>query len=173
MKTKAGTNAIKLSKRTFSGRHIAYLLIIALLSACAPMHSVSSIQAIEARLAAQKINGGINHAALAKQYENLANEMHGRVQVQQQKLKRRSNAVLFGKNGKHIKALAAYKIREFQKAEKQSLTKARYHRTMAAQQALRKSHVNSGQTHEQTDKASMQPNNASSTDASNNIKESL
>jgi len=173
MKTKAGTNAIKLLKRTFSGQHIAYLLIIALLSACAPMRPVSSIQVIEARFATQEINGVIDHVALAKRYENLANEMHGRVQAQQQKLKRRSNAVLFGKNGKHIKALAAYKIREFQKAEKQSLTKAHYHRTMAAQRVLRKSHVNSRQTRKQIDKASMQPNNASSTGTSNNIKESL
>ncbi|SFK78051.1 hypothetical protein SAMN05216302_101523 [Nitrosomonas aestuarii] len=151
METKVGKNAIKSSKLTFSGKHIVYLLGIALLSACAPMRSVSSVQAIETRFVQD--NGGVaNHAALAKQYENLANEMRSNVQAQQRRLKRRSNAVLFGKNGKHIKALADFKIREFQKAEKQSLAKAHYHRAMAAQPASRKSYMHTN--YQQSDKTS-------------------
>lgn len=92
-----------------------------------------------------------NHTALARQYENLANEMLAKAQEQKAIIEHKPRTSFLGKNGQHIKSHIAYKIRQFEQAAQENLEKAAYHKTMATDPA---------QSGNQINKAKMKSGNA-------------
>ncbi len=121
------------------GKYLAIAIMFSLLTACAPMGPMVTIQGIEMRNIALSGNSKLGHETLAKQYENLAKEMKVKIKEQEEISKHKPQASYLGKNGQHIKSHIAYKIRRYEKAVNESLAQAVYHKQTAAKQTNRKS----------------------------------
>lgn len=116
------------------GKYLGITVMFSLLTACAPMGPMVTIQGVEMRNTALSDNSNLGHETLAKQHENLAKKMKEQEEIFRHK-PRTSN---FGKNGQHIKSHAAYKILRYDKAVNESLAQAVYHRQIATKQTSRK-----------------------------------
>ncbi len=129
-----------------SGKYFAALPIFVLLVACAPMKPLTtSTQDIETRHAIQDSGSNLDHAGLAKQYDDLAKEMQAKVKAQKEAIKHKPRTCYFGKNGRNVKSHVNYKIYEYEQAAKESLEKAAYHRSMAVEQTNQKSTIKAKQ----------------------------
>lgn len=124
--------------KTTIGKYFAVLSMLALLVACAPMDSRTSVLDIETRDAAQNNRGDFDHDALVKQYEDLAREMQAKVQEQEEIFEHKPQSSHFGKHGRSIKSHVTYKIRKYKKAAQEYLEKAAYHQKLAAEQTDQK-----------------------------------
>lgn len=120
--------------KTEKVRYFTLLLLLALSVGCAPMDSLTSVQDIEARYAAQSNGSEFDHEALAKEYEDLAKEMQVRAQEQEEMLEHKTRSSIFGKNGRDIKSHVAYKVGRYEQIAQDSIEKATYHRKIAAEQ---------------------------------------
>jgi len=126
---------IALPSVVLAGKRWVVFLILALVAACAPMNSLTSTRPAEIDLAAQDNQGNPDHKALARQYENLAEEMQTRTQEQKAILEHKLHSSHFGKNRKNAKSQTEFKIRQYEQAAQEYREKAAHHRSMAVEQA--------------------------------------
>ena len=82
------------------------------------------------------------HDALASQFENLAKEMHAKVD----EISHKPSSSYFGKNARRNKSHAANKIRKYEKAASEYVEQAAYHHQLAAGQSELNSVSNQNQT---------------------------
>ncbi len=128
-----------------AGRYWIVSFILALLTACAPVNSLTSTRHAETDLAKQDNQGNSDHNTLARQYENLAEEMQARAQETKVILEHKSHSSHFGKNWNNFKLHAEFKVRKYEQAAEEYREKAAYHRTiMAIKQANHQTAAESG-----------------------------
>ncbi|MDR4515078.1 hypothetical protein [Nitrosomonas sp.] len=102
----------------------------------------------------------VDHDALARRYENMANVMHEKIQAQLEALSHKPRTSFFGRNGQHIKKHVAYKIHEYEKAVQENMQKAIYHKQIAMEQSTRRAIAESVEAKDQSiNKAGKRPNN--------------
>lgn len=118
-----------------AGKYWVAFSILALLTACAPMNSLISTRLAEIDLAAQDNQGNSDHKALARQYENLAEEMQTNAQEKKVILEHKSYSSHFGKNRKNSKSHTEFKIRQYEQAAEEYREKAAHHRAVVVEQA--------------------------------------
>ncbi|MDR4513332.1 hypothetical protein [Nitrosomonas sp.] len=111
-----------------------------------PMNTFAAEQINELRSTAAESADKVDHAALARHYEEQANEMYGKIEEQIEALKERSRSSYLGKHGQDIKKHVKYKIYELEKAAEENLEKAAYHRKIAEEQGLLPVFAESGDT---------------------------
>ena len=111
-----------------------------------PMNTFAAEQINELRSTVVESADKVDHAALARHYEEQANEMYGKIEEQIEALKERSRSSYLGKHGQDIKKHVKYKIDQFEKAADQNLQKAAYHKKMAEEQPNRPAFAKSGRT---------------------------
>ncbi|SEQ77637.1 hypothetical protein SAMN05421690_1001112 [Nitrosomonas sp. Nm51] len=111
-----------------------------------PMSAFATGQNDVSNSTALESTGKADHAALARHYEEQANEMYGKIEEQIETLKKRSRSSYLGKRGRDIKKHVKYKIQEFEKAAEESLEKAAYHKKMAGEHSSQPVLAESGNT---------------------------
>lgn len=77
----------------------------------------------------------VNHEALAQYFEDEAKKMQAKIEEQKEALSHKPRTSFFGKHGQYIEEHVDYKIRKYEKIEKESLNKAAYHKKKAAEQS--------------------------------------
>ena len=111
--------------------------MLGLLSSCAQLGSFA-IQDENTRRAAQNAGTHADHDNLAKQYENTAKEMQVKVEEQKKLLQHyEDKSYLYGTNGQTFQAHTSAMIRSYERAARESLNEATFHRKMAAELAKR------------------------------------
>jgi hypothetical protein len=105
------------------------------LVSCAQMNTIGSIQSNEAYSAKLRNIDPNNHDAIAKHYEDAANEIKAKLQEQKKLLEEyegHSNA--YGRRGQDRQSHITAKIRQYENSIKENLKEASIHRKMAEEE---------------------------------------
>ncbi|MDD5580755.1 MAG: hypothetical protein PHY16_15950 [Methylobacter sp.] len=107
---------------------IIFLLALGLLAACAEMNP----HPMDMDLAVQNAESKADHEALAKHYEEAAQEMQVKVDEHKKLLSQyESKSYLYGRQAEDIKAHCQRLIDVYEKAAEENLSMAKLHREMA------------------------------------------
>ncbi|MEK6708690.1 MAG: hypothetical protein AAB286_03260 [Pseudomonadota bacterium] len=108
--------------------------MLGLLASCAQLDSFE-VQNANTRKNART---HADHDDLAKQYENTAKEMQVKAEEQKKLLQHyEDKSYLYGTNGQTFQAHTSAMIRSYERAARESLNEATFHRKMAAELAKR------------------------------------
>ncbi len=97
----------------------------------------------------------LSHDVLASQYQDLAQEMITKAEIEKAEYLSKPSTSFFGKTGMRHKARLKNRIHKYEKAASDHSQKAAYHQKMAAEQIVGKSIAKSNQTNGQITKGSM------------------
>ena len=115
----------------------AALSMLGLLASCAQLGSFEA-QNTDIGKAAQNTRTHADHDNLAKQYENTAKEMQVKAEEQRKLLQHyEDKSYLYGTNGQTFQAHTSAMIRSYERAARESLNEATFHRKVAAELAKR------------------------------------
>jgi len=76
----------------------------------------------------------VNHATLAQQYKQQAEEYKAKIAEEIQAVNSRPRTASFGRNAQTFKQHVSFKLHQFEEAVEENLQKAAYHEQMAAKQ---------------------------------------
>ena len=111
--------------------------MLGLLASCAQLGSFET-QNDNIRRAAQNARTYADHDDLAKQYENTAKEMQVKAEEQKKLLQHyEDKSYLYGTNGQTFQAHTSAMIRSYERAARENLNEATFHRKMTAELAKR------------------------------------
>lgn len=114
-------------------RFYAALFMLGLLASCAQLGSLE-VQNADTLRAAQNTRSNVDHDNLAKHYENTAKEMQVKVEEQKKLMQHyEDKSYLYGTNGQTFQAHTSAMIRSYERAARESLNEAAFHRKMAAE----------------------------------------
>lgn len=118
-------------------RFCTALSILGLLASCTQLGSLE-VQNADTRKAAQNARTRDDHDNLAKQYENTAKEMQAKAEEQKKLLQHYDDrSYIYGTNGQTFQAHTSALLRRYERATRESLNEATFHREMAAELAKR------------------------------------
>ena len=123
------TGAQGISKRRARGV-FTLLFLVGLLGACAPM-SKNVIKEEINHTAVQNATTLSDHYALAKRFEDAANEMRAKAEEQKALLQQYENGNLYGWQSHNLKSNALALIRKYEQAAQSKIREAASHRQMA------------------------------------------
>lgn len=110
-------------------------LMLSLLSACAQMNPVGSVQNNEIHDTNRLAIDHSNHDALAQHYENIAREMQAKLKEQKKLLQEyEDHSYYYGRKGQDLKSHTSANIRYYKNSLKENLKEAAIHRKMAKEQ---------------------------------------
>jgi len=113
------------------------LSMLGLLASCAQLGSFEA-QNTDIGKAAQNARTYADHDNLAKQYENTAKEMQVKAEEQRKLMQHyEDRSYLYGTNGQTFQAHTSAMIRSYDRAARESLKEASFHRERAAELAKR------------------------------------
>lgn len=116
-------------------RKLAFLMIVLILvflSGCAQMSPIASTQSNEIRSADLRAIDPGNHNAVAKHYEDAAEEMKAKLQKQKELLQEyERHNYYYGQRGQDAQSHTLANIRQYEKSIKENMKEAAIHRTMA------------------------------------------
>ncbi|SFM87929.1 hypothetical protein [Nitrosomonas communis] len=114
------------------------VIMLGFLVGCAQMNPIGNIQSNESYSANLRNIDPNNHNAIAKHYEDTANEMKAKLQEQKKLLEEyegHSNA--YGRRGQDRQSHITAKIRQYENSIKENLKEAAIHREMAQEEEKR------------------------------------
>ncbi|MEK7721246.1 MAG: hypothetical protein AAB359_02525 [Elusimicrobiota bacterium] len=118
-------------------RFYAALSMLGLLASCAQLGALEA-QNADTRSATQNTRTYADHDNLAKHYENTAKEMQVKAEEQKKLLQQyEDKSYFYGTNGQTFQAHTSANIRSYERALRENLDKAAFHREMAAELAKR------------------------------------
>lgn len=108
------------------------VLILGFLSACAQMSPVGSIPDNEFYSDNLRVIDPSNHNAVAKHFEDAANEMKAKLEAQKKLLQEyEEHGYYYGPQGQDLKSHSSANIRQYEKSIKENMKQAAIHRKMA------------------------------------------
>lgn len=119
--------------KTNTNKYFLAFSILAFFITAVSMSSLAFSQNIETN-SAMSGEGDFDHNTLARQYDNLAQEMLTKAEEEKAEIVSKPNTSFFGKTGMRHKARLKNKIYKYEKAAAEYLDKAGYHRKIAAGQ---------------------------------------
>lgn len=114
------------------------VLMLGFLAGCAQMNPIGGVQGNEFYSAKMRAIDSNNHDALAKHYEDTANEMKAKLQEQKKLLEEyEGHSNSYGRRGQDLQSHITAKIRQYEKSIKENLKEAAIHRKMAQEEEKR------------------------------------
>ncbi len=114
------------------------VLALGFLSGCAQMSPIASNQSGEAHSADLRSIDPNNHNAVAKHYEDAANEMKAKLQAQKELLQEyERHNYYYGRRGQDVQSHTLANIRQYEKSIKENMKEAAIHRKMALDEEKR------------------------------------
>lgn len=111
------------------------VLILGFSTGCAQMSPIGSVQSNEFNSAKLRGIDPNNHDALAKYYEDTANEMKAKLQEQKKRLEDyEGHSNSYGRRGQDLQSHITAKIRQYEKSIKENLKEAAIHQEMAQEE---------------------------------------
>ena len=108
------------------------VLILGFLSGCAQMSPIASTQSNEIRSADLRAIDPSNHDAVAKHYEDAAEEMKAELQAQKKLLEEyEGHSYYYGQKGQDVQSHTKANIQQYEKSIKENMKEAVIHRKMA------------------------------------------
>lgn len=137
-------------------KYLAFLSILAVLSACASTNTLPSADLAGAGAGLGAVDHQ-DHVVLAGKYENMASGMRAKAHEQREILENNSFSTQFSKNQRSAKSRIEFKIRQYEQAAEEYEEKAAFHHAMANELTAKKSVAESKTTPEnlQLEKASV------------------
>ncbi|WP_143032513.1 hypothetical protein [Nitrosomonas sp. Nm33] len=118
--------------------YLVIVLMLGFLVGCAQMNPIGNVQGNEFYSAKLRAIDPNNHDALAKHYEDTADEMKVKLQEQKKLLEEyeeRSNS--YGRKGQDLQSRITAKIRQYENTIKENLKEAAIHRKMIQEEEKR------------------------------------
>lgn len=122
------------------GKILVHLSMLGLLASCAQTQmrppEAQQAQNAHARGAAEDTRTHADHSNLAKQYENMAGELLAKAEERKKLLQHyEEKSYLYGKRAQDMQAQAWALLHQYEKATKETVKQAAFHRKMASELA--------------------------------------
>lgn len=112
-------------------------MALGFLVGCAQMNPIGSIQSNESYSTKLRSIDPNNHDAIAKHYEDAANEMKEKLQEQKKLLEEHEGHNAYGRRGQDRQSRITANIRQYENSIKENLKEAAIHRKMAQEEEKR------------------------------------
>ncbi|SER14755.1 hypothetical protein SAMN05421690_10103 [Nitrosomonas sp. Nm51] len=132
--------------------NVKNIWIAVMMAAVLSVLSTSAFAAVSSNRSDLSIadTASVDHDALAHRYENMALAMQEKIQAQLEALSNKPRTSFFGRNGQRIKKHITYKINKYEKAARENMQKAIYHKQIAMEQSTRRAAAESAEAKDQS-----------------------